>query len=238
MTPSITRSRRRRGATITLVSAGLAGALGVLAVGGAAGAAAPEQIPGDHQSPVVVDLASEALDALNALNATPVSGFGAGHDLRASREMRYRELLAATAEVTAEQIGADGRELQLDWLAADEEHQFALLTGLSLLGAPYRSISSDPVEGFDCSGFTSYVWGKAGVELPRQSGDQIAAAEARTAETVMAGDLVQYPGHVMLSLGVPGAVVHASNEENDVELWVASEGRADDLRYGDPTEAG
>ena len=45
---------------------------------------------------------------------------------------------------------------------------------------------------------------------------------------------MQYPGHVMLYLGVDGAVVHSSNPENDVELWMLSDGRENSVRYGDP----
>ena len=34
----------------------------------------------------------------------------------------------------------------------------------------------------------------------------------------MAGDIVHYPGHVMLYLGVGDAIVHAVNRKDDVEL--------------------
>jgi hypothetical protein len=47
----------------------------------------------------------------------------------------------------------------------------------------------------------------------------------------VAGDLVQYPGHVMMYLGVGEAIVHASNPANDVELSHVSRS----VRYGDPT---
>ena len=74
------------------------------------------------------------------------------------------------------------------------------------------------------------------MSLPRQSGEQIASAAERDEATAEAGDLAQYPGHVMLYLGVEGAVVHASNPENDVELWMLSSGRAEGVRYGDPAD--
>jgi cell wall-associated NlpC family hydrolase len=201
----------------------------VLGVAGDAGATSPQAIPGDRQSQAVAQLAEEALAELGS---PPVNGWAAAG--RATNA-RFRELVAETAAVTAEQFGTNLREMQLAWLAADQQHQVALLTALTQLGAPYSSMSSDPEVGFDCSGLTSFAWRSAGLEIPRPSGDQIAAAADRTAETAMAGDLVQYPGHVMLSLGIPGAVVHSSNHENDVELWMASEGRS--LTYGDPTES-
>ena len=62
------------------------------------------------------------------------------------------------------------------WAAADHRHQVAVLAALVQLGAPYRSYSSHPSVGFDCSGLTSWAWRRAGVTIPRSSGDQIAAA--------------------------------------------------------------
>ena len=70
------------------------------------------------------------------------------------------------------------------------------------------------------------------MQLSRQSGAQISEAEERTEDTAMAGDLAQYPGHVMLYLGVPGAVVHASNPQNDVELWLLGDRS---VNFGDPS---
>ena len=48
-----------------------------------------------------------------------------------------------------------------------------------------------------------YAWGEAGFTLSRQSGSQISEADAREMATAKAGDLAQYPGHVMMYLGVP-----------------------------------
>lgn len=205
------------------------GVVGLL--GQHASASAPEEIPGDRQSPVVAQLAGQALQLLGA---PPASGWASTGQ---STDARFRAVLADAAEATAIEVGANPREMQLAWLAADQDHQVALLTALTQLGAPYQSVSSSPEEGFDCSGLTSYAWGQAGLEIPRRSGDQIDAAAERDALTAMPGDLVEYPGHVMMSLGVPAAVVHSSNPESDVELWVLGEGRADNVRYGDPTEA-
>jgi hypothetical protein len=46
----------------------------------------------------------------------------------------------------------------------------------------------------------------------------------------MAGDLVQYPGHVMMYLGVGDAIVHAVNHKDDVELDFFRR----NVRFGDP----
>lgn len=98
---------------------------------------------------------------------------------------------------------------------------------------PYQYNTSVPGVGFDCSGLTAYAWGRAGRELAHQSGAQIDAAEPRDAFTARAGDLVEYPGHVMMYLGVDGAIVHAANQDSDVELSFIREGRT--VRFGDPS---
>jgi len=87
-------------------------------------------------------------------------------------------------------------------------------------------------EGFDCSGLTTYAWGVAGATLVRQSGGQIRAAAARTQATAMAGDLVYYPGHVMLWLGVDQTIVHAPYTGRNVEVDTVAKRRS--LRYGNP----
>ena len=51
--------------------------------------------------------------------------------------------------------------------------------------------------------------------------------------TAQAGDLVQYPGHVMIWLGVDRAIVHAPYSGRTVEVDSFSTRR--NVRYGDPT---
>jgi peptidoglycan DL-endopeptidase CwlO len=68
------------------------------------------------------------------------------------------------------------------------------------IGTPYVSGGATPA-GFDCSGFTQYVFAQVGISLPRTSaeqrhaGTQVSAAEARP------GDLVWGPGHVGIYTG-------------------------------------
>ena len=64
----------------------------------------------------------------------------------------------------------------------------------TLIGIPYKYASSDPVAGFDCSGFITYVFNHFDIAVPRSSrdftniGENIPKAEARP------GDLILFTG--------------------------------------------
>jgi cell wall-associated NlpC family hydrolase len=191
-----------------------------------AGARAPTGIDGDHHSPKVRSLALRALDALSSYD----------HSKTAADRAAYEQALETTAAATAAEFGVSAVQMGDAWASVDGAHQTALLSALSQLGVAYSSATSEPGVGFDCSGLMLYAWGEAGFTLTRQSGSQISEADAREQETAVAGDLAQYPGHVMMYLGVPRTFVHSSNPENDVELWMTSEDRAAGLRYGDPSK--
>ncbi len=139
------------------------------------------------------------------------------------------------AEMVGYQLGIDAEQFDEAWTAADLTHQTALMAAFSQIGTPYRSQQSKPGVGFDCSGLTSYAWSVAGLTIPRSSGDQIAAGTRLTAETAGAGDLVQYPGHVMMYLGVPGTMVHSPYSGRRVEVDFIPGKRINSVRYADPS---
>lgn len=210
------RSRPHRRVVVGL--AGVIAAIASFGVGG--GNAAAGRIAGDHHSPTVVERALLALGAHDRFSVTGTPG-----DFVA-----YLAARDATADAVAVEIGLDPIDMRAAWARAGTQHQEAVLAALSQLGKPYRYATSDPDVGFDCSGLTAFAWSRAGVELPHQSGSQISAAASRDQDTAVAGDLAQYPGHVMMYLGVGDAIVHASNPSTDVALSLNSRS----VRYGDP----
>ena len=105
-----------------------------------------------------------------------------------------------------------------------------MLAALTQLGVPYIGYKSAAGVGFDCSGLTSWAWARAGVAIAHQSSAQINAARRVDESQAVAGDIVQYPGHVMLYLGVDRAIVHASNPSSDVELSVVPRS----VKFGNP----
>jgi peptidoglycan DL-endopeptidase CwlO len=79
-------------------------------------------------------------------------------------------------------------------------------TALALRGTPYRDGGIDPT-GFDCSGFTQYVFALHGVALPREVRDQFRMGKAVKPEDLAAGDIVFFtttapgPTHVAIAIG-------------------------------------
>lgn len=76
------------------------------------------------------------------------------------------------------------------------------------IGTKYTYGGSSPSTGFDCSGFTSYVFKHFGVNLPRTSGGQASVGTAVSRSNLAAGDLVIYSGHVAIYVG-GGQVIHS-----------------------------
>src|ERR1043165_447551 len=62
-------------------------------------------------------------------------------------------------------------------------------TALSLRGTPYRNGGGDP-GGFDCSGFTQYVFARYGIALPRATRDQFQVGQDVDARELAPGDLI------------------------------------------------
>jgi peptidoglycan DL-endopeptidase CwlO len=97
-----------------------------------------------------------------------------------------------------------------------------LETALGLLGSPYLDGGTTP-DGFDCSGFTQWVFGQHGVALPRETRDQFAVGTAVAAGLVNSGDLLFFstvapgPSHVGIALD-QDRFVHAPSARGVVRV--------------------
>ncbi len=96
----------------------------------------------------------------------------------------------------------------------------AIAAARSQLGVPYRWAASSPGSGFDCSGLTSWAWGRAGKALPHSSRAQYASLPHVPLDQLQPGDLVFFGGrsvnHVGLYIG-GGMMIHSPHSGSQVE---------------------
>lgn len=68
------------------------------------------------------------------------------------------------------------------------------------VGVPYVSGGASP-DGFDCSGFVSYVYAQLGISLPRSSGSYYSVGVQVSRADAQPGDIIVSPGHVGIYAG-------------------------------------
>jgi cell wall-associated NlpC family hydrolase len=87
------------------------------------------------------------------------------------------------------------------------------------LGARYSFGGTSPASGFDCSGFTRFVYAHFGIALPHYSGGQFALGRAVPRDALRPGDLVFFDalGHVGIYLG-GGVFIHAPHTGRAVSI--------------------
>ena len=89
---------------------------------------------------------------------------------------------------------------------------------LTFVGLPYR-FGGTTENGFDCSGFVRYVYGKHGYDLPRSSREQVHIGKTVPLEAVQKGDLLFFKGRNARSstIGHVAMVIEVS-ENKDVKM--------------------
>ncbi|MGC7873148.1 C40 family peptidase [Desulfosporosinus sp. SYSU MS00001] len=98
---------------------------------------------------------------------------------------------------------------------------------VSLVGKPYV-FGGTSLKGFDCSGFTQYVFAGSGISLPRTSYAQYATGGSVSKSNLQPGDLVFFStyskgaSHVGIYIG-GGKFVHADNPKKGVTITSLSD---------------
>ncbi len=95
-------------------------------------------------------------------------------------------------------------------------------TALALRGTPYLNGGTDP-KGFDCSGFTQYVFLQYGLSLPREVREQYRVGKSVKTEDIAPGDILFFtttdpgPSHVAIAVG-GDQFVHAPSSTGVVRV--------------------
>ena len=151
-------------------------------------------------------------------------------EMRAEEARRQAALAAqARAQAQAAQLAAQATAQQsydeavvvptydADAPAARYGHVVGI--ALQYLGIPYVWGGSSPSTGFDCSGFTSYVYAQVGVSLPHHAASQYSMGTPVSYDQLAPGDLVFFSGlgHVGIYIG-SGQFVHAPHTGDVVRI--------------------
>lgn len=148
-------------------------------------------------------------------------------------------LAAARSTETASRSGASAASSSSSTAVAEEDIAQAApapaASGNSIVdiafryvGTPYVWGGSSP-SGFDCSGFTWYVFQQVGISIPRGSSAQAGAGTVVSASEARPGDLVWWPGHIGIYLG-DGQHIAARNPSKPLQA-----GPISDVGRGTPT---
>jgi peptidoglycan DL-endopeptidase CwlO len=100
------------------------------------------------------------------------------------------------------------------------------------VGVPYVYGGASPA-GFDCSGFTQYVYAQFGVSLPHSSSRQASGGTAIAASAALPGDLVVLDGggHIGIYLG-GNTMIDAPRAGENVEIRAIYSSNHYFVRYG------
>jgi cell wall-associated NlpC family hydrolase len=96
----------------------------------------------------------------------------------------------------------------------------------TLIGTPYKYASADPTQGFDCSGFITYVFNHFDIKVPRSSigftniGATIPVKEAKR------GDLILFTGTDSTERLVGHMGIVVSNVNDSLQFIHSTSGRA------------
>ena len=100
-------------------------------------------------------------------------------------------------------------------------------TAKKYLGYNYTYGGSSPSTGFDCSGFTSYIFKQHGISLNRTAAGQYSNGVAVSRANLQPGDLVMFGksgiNHVAIYIG-GGKIIHASTPSTGVRIDSLSTG--------------
>ena len=146
---------------------------------------------------------------------------------RLAAAARARFVAAQRQEQAPEAEAAPQAVLQVDPVEAavsatpapDARYGAAVGIAMQYLGIPYKWGGASPSTGFDCSGFTMYVFAQLGVSLPHHAATQYGMGTPVSKSELQAGDLVFFNGlgHMGMYIG-GGQFIHSPRTGDVVKI--------------------
>lgn len=159
------------------------------------------RLHGIAEEPFALDDASPTATPPSPAQYASTGGNGAAYspdNNAAFPEANFVPAALETTEETGAQAGTETENATDDASAA--AGRAAVAAARSQLGTPYQWGGTTPGVGFDCSGFTQWAWGEAGVDIPRLAHEQAVGQQVSVNE-LREGDLAVWDGHVAMYAG-------------------------------------
>jgi cell wall-associated NlpC family hydrolase len=133
--------------------------------------------------------------------------------LAIARQLRSRPASSAST------LGSSGSAPDGALIAPPSRYGGVVGIAMRYLGIPYKWGGASPSTGFDCSGFTQYVFAQIGVSLPHYTGAQWNMGTPVSRSQLEPGDLVFFNGlgHMGIYVG-GGNFIHAPHTGDVVKI--------------------
>jgi cell wall-associated NlpC family hydrolase len=215
------------------MSSGLVATMGLPAQAASDSATASVPVSGAKQAGTTAGATSAAETAPLTASATAEVSFDKGSAFKAKRASSDDALRKARQQAALRASRSSVRSTSVHNTSvttggASVRGSAVLAIAARYLGMPYRSGGSAP-PGFDCSGYTQWVFGQLGVRLPRTANQQLGATRRIPRSEAQPGDLVFFISggsayHVGIYAG-DGAMYDSPRSGKSVQkrdIWSAS----------------
>src|ERR671911_2093402 len=177
------------------------------------------------QAQVVATKASQRATIESQLQQRQSMLAGIRSEIRRIQAAERRRSLAIAASLQGQNFASSSSGLGAGGVTPDgaiiaPPARYGGVVGIAMryLGVPYRWGGASP-SGFDCSGFTMYVYAQVGVSLPHYTGSQWAMGTPVSRDQLQAGDLVFFNGLGHMGIYVGGNnFIHAPHTGDVVKI--------------------
>lgn len=150
--------------------------------------------------------------------------------LRVADSLKRADSLKLADSVLAGSIHKDptikkffsGKEIDTRGVRPEQVIEFAK----TLIGVKYKYASTDPKQGFDCSGFITYVFNHFDIIVPRSSIDFTEVGQEVDLQTSKPGDLILFTGTDSTERFVGHMGIIVSNDKGQVSFIHSTSGKA------------
>ena len=177
------------------------------------------------QAQIVATKAAQRASIQSQLNERESKLAGIRSEIRRIQAAERRRSLAIARQISGQTFNTSASGFGVagstpDGAIVAPPSRYGGVVGIAMryLGTPYRWGGASP-GGFDCSGFTMYVYAQMGVSLPHYTGSQWGMGTPVSRDQLEAGDLVFFNGlgHVGIYVG-GGNFIHSPHTGDVVKI--------------------